>query len=98
MHHHLTSLLWLYPFCVNNTTALAQQNADAKIEFQGPYWNPISGEVKFFIQRLAAFHPLHHPTAQDALHNPWLTTITTTNIQSHVDLSPTLRQAESPTA
>ena len=93
IHHYLSSPLWLPHFRVNNTTALTQQNADPKIKLQGPYWNPISGQVKFFIQCLAALDPLHYPTAQDVLHDPWLTTITTTNMQSQVDLSPTLRQS-----
>ena len=42
---------------------------------------------------------LHRPTAQEALHDPWLTPIPIgTDTPSHVDLSPTLRQNWSPRA
>ena len=55
--------------------ALAQQNADPEIDFRRPYWNPISGEVKYFIRRFAA---LHRPTTQGVLRDPWHTTNTDT--------------------
>ena len=99
-HHHLRSPLWLPPFCADNTTTLAQQTADPKIEFQSPYWNLVSEQAKSFIRRLATVDPLHRPTAQEALHDPWLTPIPTTgtDMPSHVDLSPTLRQNRSPRA
>ena len=76
-------------FRADNTTALAQQIADSRIEFQSPYWDPVSDQAKSFIRHLAAVDPLHRPTAQEALRDPWLTSLTTA---FHVDLSPTLRQ------
>jgi len=69
----------------------AQQSADPTIEFQSPYWNPVSDQAKSSIRRLVALDPLHRPIAQEALCDPWLAT--TTDTPSHVDLSPTLAQS-----
>ena len=85
--HYLHAPLQLPLFCAHNTTALA----DPKVEFHSPYWNPVSDKAESFIQRLAALDPLHRPTADEALCDPWLA-----NTPSHVDLSPTLRQNWSP--
>ena len=96
-HHHLRPTLWIPPFRADNTTALTQQTADPKVEFQSPYWNPVSEQAKSFIRCLATVHLLHRPTAQEAL--PWLTPILiTADMPSHADLSPTLRQNWSPRA
>ena len=87
------------PFRADNTTTLAQQSADSKIEFQSPYRKPVSEQAKSFIRRLATVDLLHRPTAQEALHDPWLTPIPIgTDTPSHVDLSTTLRQNWSPRA
>ena len=74
-HHRLRSLLWLPLY----STALAQHNVNPKIDFQSPYWNPISDHAKSFIRRLAALDPLHRPTFQEAFPGPWLTTTTITS-------------------
>jgi len=83
------------PFRTDNTITLTQQNPDPKIEFQSLYWNLVSDQARSFIRRLAALNPLHRPTTDEALHNPWLAT---TNTPSHVDIAPTLRQNWNPRA
>jgi len=72
--HHLNAPLRLLPFRAKNTTTLSQQNPDPKIEFQSPYWNPLSDQAISFIRRLAALDPLHRPTADEVLRDPWLAT------------------------
>jgi len=51
--------------CLGNATSLAQQNTDLKIEFQSPFWGPVSDQAKSFIRRLSALDLLHRPTAHD---------------------------------
>jgi len=62
---------------------------------KSPYWDPVSDQAKSFIRRLAAVNPLHRPTAQEALRDPWLTSPTTATA-FYADLSPTLRQNWNP--
>jgi len=52
-----------HSFRADNTSTHAQQNADPKIEFQSPHWNPVSDQTKSFIRRLAALGPLHRPAS-----------------------------------
>ena len=75
----------------DNPTTLAQQNADSKTEFQSPYWNLVSDQAKSFVQRIIVLDYFHYRTAQEALRDPWyISTTTTTDLPSHVDLSSTL--------
>jgi len=77
----------------DNPITLAQQNADSKTEFQSPYWNLVSDQAKSFVRRIIVLDYFHHPAAQEVLRDPWCistTTTTTTNLPSHIDLSPTL--------
>lgn len=60
------------PFRANNTKTLIQENTEAKIDFQARYWTKVSDQAKNFIRRLAAADPDDRPTAQDALHDPWM--------------------------
>ena len=57
------------------------------------YRNPVYDQAKFFIRHLATLDPLHHPTAEEALRDPWLA-----STPSHADIAPTLRQNWSPRA
>lgn len=61
------------PFRADNTKTLIQENTAAKIDFQARYWNKVSDQAKKFIRRLAAADPQDRPTAQEALHDPWMT-------------------------
>ena len=51
---------------LGNAISLAQQNANPKIEFQSPFWGPVSDQAKSFIRRLPVLDLLHRPTAHDA--------------------------------
>ena len=86
-HHHLHARLRLHPHFAQTTWPSPTPKLNSRVRTGTRF--PIKPNPSF-IRRLAAVDPLHRPSADEALRDPWLA-----NTPSHVDLSPTLRQNRS---
>jgi len=57
------------PSYADNTTILAQENADSTIKFQSLYWDPVFDQAKSLIWRLTTLNTLYYPISQKTLYN-----------------------------
>jgi calcium/calmodulin-dependent protein kinase I len=61
------------PFYDESTPALVQQIISGKYEFPSPWWDTVSQNAKSFISFLLNTDPATRPSAEQALHHPWMT-------------------------
>ncbi|KAM0751048.1 Pkinase-domain-containing protein [Meredithblackwellia eburnea MCA 4105] len=66
-----TLLCGYTPFRATETSELAEECSNARLEFHDRYWKKVSDEAKDFIKHLIRPNPDERPTAEEALKHKW---------------------------
>jgi calcium-dependent protein kinase len=72
------------PFNGSSDQDIMKKVRVGKFSFSDPCWNNISAKAKDLITKLLTYDPEHRPSAEEALKHPWITEMSSVQVDSSV--------------